>query len=97
MYKDLLLTLDQNLRTRCLHPMNITLKTLEENQDVLKAKFGINEEIAYANVRMTQLSIARFYGGCAVQGKYFVYNPTDDSLIRGDVIKWLSKRFRSKA
>lgn len=77
--------------------MNITLKILEDNQDALKAKFGANEGIAYANVSMTQLSIARHYGGCTVQGKHFIYNPTDDSLIRGDVITWLSKKIRSNA
>jgi hypothetical protein len=41
---------------------------------------------------MTQLSIARHYGGAKVQGKHFVYNPADDSLIREDVVKWIAKK-----
>jgi len=71
--------------------MNITLNTLEQNKDILKEKFPENESIAYANVSNTQLSVARHFGGCKIEGKEFVYNPTDDSLIRKDVIKWLSK------
>ena len=71
--------------------MNITLNTLEQNKDILKEKFPENESIAYANVSNTQLSVARHFGRCKIEGKEFVYNPTDDSLIRKDVIKWLSK------
>ena len=77
--------------------MNITLKTLEENQAALIEKFGGSETVAYPNVRMGQLSIARHYGGCEVNGHHFTYNPTDDSLIRDDVLKWLTKRLKAEA
>jgi hypothetical protein len=77
--------------------MNINLNTLEQNKDILKEKFGINERIGYSNVSSTQLSVARHFGGCKIEGKEFVYNPTDDSLIRTDVIKWLSKKLKESA
>jgi hypothetical protein len=76
--------------------MNITINTLEENKSILKEKFPENEIIAYANVSNTQLSVARHFGGCKVQGKHFVYNTTDDSLIRKDVISFLRKQLKNK-
>jgi hypothetical protein len=75
----------------------VTIETLKEFQDELKAEFGADESVAYAQVSRTQLSIARHYGGCKVQGKHFVYNPSDDSLIREDVVKWVLKRQKQKA
>lgn len=72
--------------------MNVTIDDLKEFQDGLEEKFGAHANIAYANVSMTQLSIARHYGGVKVQGKYFVYNPNDDSLIREDIVKWVAKQ-----
>lgn len=38
-------------------------------------------------ISQTQLSIARYYGGCIFQGKEYVYNPEDDTLTRIDVFK----------
>lgn len=69
-----------------------TIEDLKQHQDELKAKFGADANVAYANVSMTQLSIARHYGGCKVEGKHFVYNPADDSLIREDVFNWIAKQ-----
>jgi hypothetical protein len=69
-----------------------TIEDLREFQQELKAKFGADASVAYANVSMTQLSVARHYGGANVQGKHFVYNPADDSLIREDVVKWVAKK-----
>ena len=69
-----------------------TIEDLREFQQELKAKFGADASVAYANVSMTLLSIARHYGGATVQGKHFVYNPDDDSLIREDVVKWIAKK-----
>ena len=68
------------------------IEDVEKYTDEIKQKFGTDTTIAYAGVSMTQLSIARHYGGCKVQGKHFVYNPVDDSLIREDVVKWIGKR-----
>lgn len=45
----------------------------------------------YQCVSQTQLSIARHYGGITVNGEHYVYCPPTDELIRGDVLKALSK------
>jgi pyruvoyl-dependent arginine decarboxylase (PvlArgDC) len=76
--------------------MKITIKLLQEHQEALKEKFDENEGIAYTNVSMTPFSVARHYGGCKVEGKHFVYNSEDDSLIREDVAIWLSKQIGKK-
>lgn len=69
-----------------------TIKDLEEFKDELETKFGKDTPVAYSNISLTQLSIARHYGGAKIQDKYFVYNYVDDSLIREDVVKWYKKR-----
>jgi hypothetical protein len=75
----------------------ITIATIREHIDALEDKFGMDANVAYSNVSMTQLSIARHYGGCKVGSHHYVYNPTDDSLIREDVVKWLTKEIKKKA
>lgn len=40
-----------------------------------------------SNVRSTQFSIARHYGGCKVNGVYYHYDQDSDTLIREDVWK----------
>ena len=65
---------------------------VKENAAVIAAKFGSTTGVLYRNVSQTQLSIARYYGGCKVQGHDYVYDPTDDSLIRSDVLKFLKRR-----
>jgi hypothetical protein len=69
-----------------------TIDDLRKYQTELKAKFGSDTNVAYANISHGQLSVARHYGGCQVQGKHFIYNQVDDSLIREDVAKWVAKR-----
>jgi hypothetical protein len=69
-----------------------TVADVLKHQDELKAQFGTNNNVAYSNVSFTQLSIARHFGGLEVQGKYYLYNPDDDSLIREDVVKWIVKK-----
>lgn len=46
------------------------------------------------NVSMTQLSIARHYGGITFQGEEYTYIPTTDELIRNDVMKWQRKHVK---
>lgn len=46
----------------------------------------MNPEKFY-RVSQTQLSIARYYGGCNYNGDSYIYDPTDDSLIRSDIFK----------
>ncbi len=43
-------------------------------------------EIIY-HVSYTQLSIARYYGGCTFNGHYYVYNKDDDTLTRDDILR----------
>jgi hypothetical protein len=74
----------------------ITIETIRQNIDALELKFGMDANVAYANVSMTQFSIARHYGGIKVNGHHYVYNPTDDSLIREDVFKWLAKEIKKQ-
>ena len=50
-----------------------------------KTPFGIR------NVSMTQLSIARHYGGIKYNGDEYTYLPKTDELIRNDVLKWQRK------
>lgn len=69
----------------------MSINDLLQYKEALEEKFGTAESIAYANISRTQLSIARYAGGAKVQGKYFIYNPTDDSLIREDVLKFIAK------
>jgi len=77
--------------TITLEPITMTLQDLLKHEDALKSHFGTTESIAYSNVSMTQLSIARYSGGAKINGKHFIYNPKDDSLIRADVLKYVAK------
>lgn len=38
-------------------------------------------------VSQTQLSVARYYGGCRLNGAEYVYDYSRDVLIRADVLK----------
>lgn len=48
---------------------------------------SVNAPERYLNVSQTQLSIARYYGGAKVFGHNYTYDPTNDSLIRDDVLR----------
>lgn len=43
--------------------------------------------LGYMDVSQTQLSIARYSGGCVVNGRHYVYFPQHDELWRDDVLK----------
>lgn len=73
-----------------------TIEDLKQYQQALREKFDSSESIAYPNVSMSQLSIARHYGGCKVNGQDWTYNAADDSLIRNDVIKFYIKLNKKK-
>lgn len=55
---------------------------LEECLLQRKTPFGIT------NVKTTQFSIARYYGGIKFNGDDFTYLPDTDELIRDDVLRW---------
>ena len=50
-----------------------------------------------ANVSMSQLSIARHYGGITYSGDSYTYLPKTDELIRNDVLKWQSNQAKKSA
>jgi hypothetical protein len=58
---------------------------------------GLHKRTPYGmtNVSMTQLSIARHYGGCKYQGDSYTYLPHTDELIRNDVLKWNRRQKRA--
>jgi len=58
---------------------------------------GLQRRTPYGmtNVSMTQLSIARHFGGCKYQGDFYTYLPHTDELIRNDVLKWQQKQKRA--
>ena len=58
---------------------------------------GLHRKTPYGitNVRMTQFSIARFYGGIKYNGDSYTYLPHTDELIRDDVLKWQEKQKRA--
>lgn len=39
------------------------------------------------NVKNTQFSIARYYGGVKINGVFYVYNPIEDSLTKESILK----------
>ena len=41
----------------------------------------------YYNISHSQLSIARMYGGCKINGKMYIYNPVEDSLTLESLVK----------
>ena len=73
-----------------------TIEDVRKYQTELMEKFGPSSNVAYTNVSSTQFSIARHYGGVKVNGSHYVYNPTDDSLIREDVLKWIANKKKTE-
>ena len=55
-----------------------------------------NTPFGMANVSMTQLSIARHYGGIKFNGDHYTYFADTDELVRDDVLKWQRKQKRAK-
>jgi hypothetical protein len=58
---------------------------------------GLHKRTPYGitNVRMTQFSIARYAGGCKLNGDSYTYLPHTDELIRDDVLTWQRKQKRA--
>lgn len=77
--------------------MQPTPEDLKNHREAAMQKFGLHDQIGYANVSQTQLSIARYSGGCKVNDKHYIYNPADDSLMREDIVKWLVKQMKAEA
>jgi hypothetical protein len=43
--------------------------------------------MVYTYISNSQLSIARHYGGCNIQGEKFIYIPKEDALIHHSLVK----------
>jgi hypothetical protein len=41
-------------------------------------------------------SIARYYGGCTLNGASYTYMPDTDELVREDVLKFIAKLRKTK-
>lgn len=65
--------------------------TAEEIDALQATKLDRATPFVICGVSCSQLSIARFYGGCKFQGRNYTYIPTTDELLRDDVVKWLAK------
>lgn len=77
--------------------MNIA-EWIQANASLIEAKFGRNETEAYmlGNVSHTQYIVARHYGGCRFNGKYYDYNAEHDLLIREDVLQFIRTQMNWK-
>jgi len=72
---------------------------LSEKEFNALANCGLDRLSPYliTSVRNTQMSIARHYGGIEFRGKYYIYLPDTDELIRDDVMGWLNKNRRKQS
>lgn len=59
---------------------------------------GLDKKTPYIiqNVSETQLSIARYFGGCRYDGVYYTSIPVADEIVRNDVLKWIIKYRKDK-
>lgn len=56
---------------------------------------GNGDFLACSHVSHTQLSVARFYGGCTVGTRHFIYLPEHDLLVRADFHLWAMNNWRT--
>lgn len=63
---------------------------------VAAGKIGPQDNLGWRNVRWTQLSIARHYGGTRVNDVYYEYIPETDELVRGDIAKMIRAAWKKK-
>jgi hypothetical protein len=70
--------------------------TEEEIVAMQATKLDRETPFVIRGVSRSQLSIARFCGGCKFQGRTYTYIPTTDELLRDDVVEWLAKHRKSQ-
>lgn len=58
---------------------------------VVAGKLKSDDQLGWRDISMTQLSIARHYGGTTVNGVHYTYIPESDELVRDDVLKMVMK------
>jgi hypothetical protein len=64
--------------------------TLPQETDLAKCPLNHDTPFVFRNVSMSQLSIARHYGGIRYNGELYTYFPQTDELVRDDVLQWWS-------
>jgi hypothetical protein len=69
--------------------------TKKEIDELQSTKLDRSTPFVISGVSQSQLSIARFYGGCKFQGRNYYYIPPTDELVRDDVARWLAKHRKS--
>lgn len=77
-------------------PAEMGHMTAEEIDALQATKLDRATPFVICAVSRSQLSIARFYGGCKFQGRNYSYIPTTDELLRDDVMKWLAKHRKTQ-
>ena len=65
--------------------------TQPEIEALQSSKLDKEAPFLIRGVSNSQLSIARHYGGCTFQKRWYKYMPLTDELIRDDAVKWLAK------
>jgi len=70
--------------------------TEQEIEALQATKLDRATPFVICGVSRSQLSIARFYGGCKFQGRNYIYIQTTDELLRDDVVKWLAKHRKAQ-
>ncbi len=70
--------------------------TSEEIDALQATKLDRATPFVICGVSRSQLSIARFYGGCKFQGRNYYYIQPTDELLRDDVVKWLAKHRKAQ-
>lgn len=53
-------------------------------------------QLAYGNVSQSYFSVARYSGGCRINGATYIYEPLIDAIIREDVHAWVRKNWQPK-
>lgn len=71
--------------------------TYADQAALLSAGFGEQSMWAFYRITGSVFSVARHYGGMSIGGKRYAYFPESDSLVRQDIVDWLTKRDRQTA
>ena len=70
--------------------------TEQEIEALQATKLDRATPFVICGVSRSQLSVARFYGGCTFRGRNYIYIQPTDELLRDDVVKWLAKHRKAQ-
>ena len=81
-----------------------TIEDVIQFRDELKEKFGGTENVAYANISETQLSIAKYSFGAKIHGKHYVVRLTNWLTVQDlkfekqeQIPQWLSETSQNQS